>query len=532
ENHRDNIEQVFIANPGDGLYTIRIGGRVNWGNAQNFVLCISGLRLLERETKLLILQPRARHRTAGVNPIHIFATSESGVTGLRIELDGVVMDDPDTPRVDGLLEYAAPQLIVNHRFNWDTTHLPNGEHLLAMTIQDASGEILSKNMPMFILNDQDYMPLTAGGDPVMQELSETNDRDWFVIRPPESGYYAIETHALSDYQAPDTVLILYGPNNQKTVLIENDDGGIETLSKIVCFLESDQTYYVRVSKYLGGVYSQDDSLYAIDFQSVAPEQAQLAITPIRVNDPPISGEIVDIGEEHWYQFDSQVLATYIIEAFPPEEHAADRFQFDLYTPDNLTLPIESGDFDRPLFRVFGKDHSYLLKITSPKTTGRYTISVQTLSEISTYYLEINSPPKTGSFQASEMEEAWYIFEAREFTTYFMELFTESPDIAASTYFILYGPDDPAREYVRSQMRGADYTRIFMPLRGGHIYFLQILKKSGAGEYAVQVKTPDQDLPFTPSGSPPTILNNENRAIVNPLSGEFFESAVSNWSVYQ
>ncbi len=496
ENHRDNIEQVFIAKPVEGPYTLHIGGQINLGDSQIYALCIRGLRIQERDSQLLILQPKGQRRTSGTVPVHCYATSKTGITDVEITLDGQILDISTTKKVDGLIHYATPQSAINEELQWDTTQIPNGEHLLAVRIKNASEQYFEKERPMFILNESDITPLHLGDPLLVGELSTTKDRDWYRIQVAESGVYTIETHAVPNYTAPDTELVLYGPNSQTQVIEENDDGGVERFSKITRTLQADKTYYVRVEQYMGSGVSSFNGIYGIDLIQTSQEEWLPEIVTIQVNDPEFSAQIEDMGDEHWYQFRTPRLGTYIMEASPTLSNPGNSFQFELFNKDDTTRPITQGDFSTPIFRVLGQDQEYWIRVSAPKATGGYVFSLQSLTELSPYHLPINGAAKSGQFTSGEMDEAWFILSTNTFTSYFFEFKTNSSILLESTQLLLFGPDDPAIKYAETQSKGGESINLFLPLRANHVYFMQILTEKGNGEYSIAVRTAKKVFPFS------------------------------------
>lgn len=527
ENHCDNVEQVYIARPSEGPYTIRIGGQINWGASQIFTLCISGLRLLERETKLLIFQPTGQRRMAGVTPIHLFATSNIGILESRIELDGQILDNLQTAGVDGILQFATPQILVNHRFLWDTTQTPNGEHRLSTSVRDASGQISSKEFSLFILNESDFNPLILDATPTLQELSSTNDRDWFTVQVPDNGFYTIETHPVSNFSSLDTEMVLYGPDDKNIVIQEDDDGGIETYSRITYWLKSHRSYYVRVGKYNASGGDQSSGLYTIDLTQATQGDSEPSIELLEANGPIVEREILDAGEVHWFRFITPYLGTYILEATPVESNPASGFQFELFKPEDTLRSISTGNYQKPIFRVLGENLEYRVKASAPKSKGQYTLSLRTLSELSIYNLTINGPAKSGEFHTGGLEEAWYVLDSPEFTSYLMEFSTESSDLAASTAFILFGPDDPSTEIVHTETKGETSARMFLPLRGNHNYFLQVFTRKGNGSYTIRVRNPKRAFPLASALSSLSADAADHREI--PI--DFFTTPVAGWMLY-
>ncbi len=524
ENHRDNVEQVFIASPSSATYTIRIGGQVNLGAYQNFTLCVSGLKIMDNDTKLLILQPQ-RRITAGIVPVHMYATSKVGISKLVIELDGEVLDNPYTVDIEGEVEFEQDQLVVNHRIQWDTRYIPTGEHNLAMSITDASGFVFSKDIPVLISNDQVLAPLQINQPPITSELNMSHTRDWYSIKVQESGFYTIKTSSASNLIYPDTEIVLYGPDNKNLVLAEDDDSGPDTFSTITQYLDQESMYFVSVNGYT----SLSEGFYGISIEKYTENPVEPEIIPLIVNGPAVSNQFNDIGDEHWYEFLQSDIGTIIIEASAGIPAPGKFFQFSLYNPSDPTRSLMTGTLSNPILLIMSKDQKYLLRVTSPKSNGRYNISVNTLATFSTKNLELNGNIKYGVFNSGRIEENWYIIQPFMFSTYMMEFRTDSDDLAESTTVSLYGPDDPTKYMFSTNTNGSYSARLFMPLLSNHIYYLHVITKKGNGEYSVQIRNPEEVYPFTPTTPYQPKPSSDSQAGLI-FSGNI-ETAVKEWMMY-
>jgi len=88
--------------------------------------------------------------------------------------------------------------------------------------------------------------LTVNGPTVTGNISPAGDLDWFQFTASVSGTYTIETWAGT---LTDNYMYLYGPNNQTTLVAQDDDSGIGYAAKITRALTNTGTYYVKVKAY-------------------------------------------------------------------------------------------------------------------------------------------------------------------------------------------------------------------------------------------------------------------------------------------
>jgi hypothetical protein len=87
--------------------------------------------------------------------------------------------------------------------------------------------------------------LTVNAAATGGNISPAGDMDWYQFTVSTAGTHTIETWAGS---LDDTYMELFGPNNQSTLIEENDDGGTGIAAKIVRSLSAG-TYYVRISSF-------------------------------------------------------------------------------------------------------------------------------------------------------------------------------------------------------------------------------------------------------------------------------------------
>lgn len=93
--------------------------------------------------------------------------------------------------------------------------------------------------------------LVIDGPTLNGEIHTSGEVDWFSFRTTVAGYYVIETQAASGRLGTDTVIHLYGPDNDTAEIAFDDDSGAGLFSSIKKYLEANRTYYVKVSGYGG-----------------------------------------------------------------------------------------------------------------------------------------------------------------------------------------------------------------------------------------------------------------------------------------
>ncbi len=125
---------------------------------------------------------------------------------------------------------------------------------------------------------------------------------------------------------PDTYLTLYGPNNQTTVVAENDDiiPGTQ-ISRIVEDLTAESTYYIKVSVF-DNPNIDDTGYYLISVSGPAGSTITSAsedIVPLTVNADPVRAQLETENDEDWFIFQTAEAVTYTIDTtFDPEHSAA------------------------------------------------------------------------------------------------------------------------------------------------------------------------------------------------------------------
>lgn len=206
--------------------------------------------------------------------------------------------------------------------------------------------------------------LTVNAPPVAASIGQAGEVDVYSFVVGAAGNYVIETQGTTD-----VVMGLYGPNDMTTLIVENDDGGVQGNSRISRNL-SLGTYYVRVRHYS----STSTGNYSIAVQQPA---AQPDIPIIQVNGPPLEGIIDAANERDLYTFTVTVPGEYTIET----GGTTDCF-LTLFGPGNANTFIAEDDDSGPAANsrivVNLESGRYFVQVRhySSTATGPYSITVR------------------------------------------------------------------------------------------------------------------------------------------------------------
>lgn len=143
--------------------------------------------------------------------------------------------------------------------------------------------------------------LTVGAPPRQESISQAGEVDWYRFISPAASTYTIDTQG-----STDIFMALFGPNNQTTLVAEDDDSGQGSTSRIVSNLSAG-TYFVRIRHYQ---VSKGTGNYGISVSGAVQPQPNL--TEIVVNGPAIQGNIAAANESDVYTFNATQTATYTI----------------------------------------------------------------------------------------------------------------------------------------------------------------------------------------------------------------------------
>ncbi|MCK5160289.1 MAG: pre-peptidase C-terminal domain-containing protein, partial [Candidatus Aureabacteria bacterium] len=119
-----------------------------------------------------------------------------------------------------------------------------GSDVVTLTLTDSGGLTAAQDITVTIMAAV-YPILTVNDTPTLAEITVGGEEDMYQFTVAEAGTYGIETQLGT---LADTYIYLYGPNNETTLIKENDDGGEGSASYIFRSL-SPGIYYVKVRAY-------------------------------------------------------------------------------------------------------------------------------------------------------------------------------------------------------------------------------------------------------------------------------------------
>ncbi len=307
----------------------------------------------------------ATHRTIGGG--RVFRSDDGGASwsdrtaGLPdLPLNAIAIDPTDDNRIwvaadlgvyqslDGGVTWTDYSNGLPHMVVGDILFHPSARRLRAGTRNRGIWEISVDGNP-------DIPELEINGPEFLGEISSAGESDLYMFRVTTAGKYTIETSGTID-----TVLSLFGPNSQTTLIAEDDDSGLGRLSLLVQDLVVGQ-YFVRVRHYS----STGTGPYGV---SVSSNNA----VPIEVNGPEVQGNIGQPAESDLYTFSVKTAGEHIIET----SGLTDTF-IALFGPNNDTNLIAQDDDSGP---------SLLSRIQESLVVGTYFVRVR-------HY----SPAQTGAY---------------------------------------------------------------------------------------------------------------------------------------
>jgi hypothetical protein len=165
------------------------------------------------------------------------------------EVDRTRLDDSWTMDSDGNADSsdAGAQWLPGETFTDATNNIS-----IKVDSATASGFVVSITTPGIITTD-----LIVNDPALNANLSVAGATNWFSFTAPAITYYTVETFNTGTLN--DTVMKLYGPNSNTSLIIQNDDiGGGNTMSRINKQLLNIGVYYVAITAKSGtatGTYS-------------------------------------------------------------------------------------------------------------------------------------------------------------------------------------------------------------------------------------------------------------------------------------
>lgn len=196
-----------------------------------------------------------------------------------------------------------------------------------------------------------------------RSIGTSGEVDFYHFNVSSIGQYTIETFGQSD-----TVITLYGPDDQNLEIATDDDGGQNFNSRISMTLGSG-TYFIRVRLY----DPNSTGNYGIQVNSAGT----VAIPQLNIGGQPLNATISTQNESDLYTFQVNNQGMYTLET----EGSTDTF-LTLYGPNSQTEELatddDSGIARNSRIRINLSPGNYFARIRhySRLGTGAYGIVVQ------------------------------------------------------------------------------------------------------------------------------------------------------------
>lgn len=525
ENHIDNVEQVAIDVPRNGVYTIEVSGQVNLGFAQSYSLCVSGLEMNEAQSgsastpRVYILNPHAGKSARLITPIQVHTESSSLLTRLSIRLNDELIHEVNIEPASNSIIHPASVYVYDASVALNTFMLDNGLYTVESFATNDQNEVGGNGALFNIQNVGVAFNLTPNGERRTAELLNTPNKILAGLFIEEDGYYAIETHAVTDQISADTIITLLGPDSQNTVISSDDDSGVDLFSKTVPFLQGGNFYFVSITGFQGStgwfgidVVTTDAPPEPTDEQPPSP----VDVIPLQVNQPE-KFFINDFGDEQFFTFTTTMLSNYRIRALPEEFNRLGSFKLELYRPDDLLNPIEEGTFVNEISRNIEAGQTLMLKVTAPKTKGTYLLEVAGLSDADPLPVNRARTPVTHEFKTMEPEDRWFTLQVPSTTTYMIDIENIGNDLSVPLNIFMYGPNDPDKKIGQLLLHDKPKAIFIKHLNRENTYYLQLLSESGQGEYNIRFDNPNLRVLFS-GNNPLSNMTPQDFAVIQPLSG--------------
>lgn len=497
-NHRDNVEQVAIDVPADGEYTIEISGQVNMGSVQSYTLCVTGMEISGSETnrsrvpRIYILNPQTGKSSKLITAVQVHTESLTPLTDLSIELNGELIHQVEISPASNSVIQPASSYVYDASVSLNTFLLENGPHSLAVSAFNEEGETSENTIAFDVENVGVSFQLIPNGERRTAQLFDSPNKILAGLFIEEDGYYAIETHAVTEQITADTILTIVGPDSQTRVLARDDDSGVELFSKTIQYLESGSYYYVQIAGFSGSTGWFGIDVVSTDEPPLPPEEqpAQpVDITPLEINQPE-KFAIQDYGERHFYSFTTTVLSNYRIRALPEDYDSQASFELELYHPDDLTTPIEEGTFVNEISRNIDAGTQLLLQVTAPKTKGSYLLEVAALSDLDPIPVNQARMDVHHEFTTMEAEDRWFRLRFPSTTSYIIDIENTGDDLDTPLHIFMYGPNDPANLIGQLYLDGKPKATFIKHLERNATYYIQLLSETGSGSYSLRFDNPN------------------------------------------
>ncbi|MBN1686287.1 MAG: pre-peptidase C-terminal domain-containing protein [Spirochaetales bacterium] len=310
-------------------------------------------------------------------------------------------------------------------------------------------------------------------------IGPPGDTDWYVLRSDGAGEkMIIDVYTTGE---TDTYIEVYGPDDP-TVLIEENDDGIDANARVRLLMGQGQTVWVSVRGYddtTGGYYSLHTESASFDGDPNEPDGSMEEATRLVLGAEPVSSYILPSTDEDWYYIDiAEIPGENVILSV---QTAGDLDTYlDLYDGDGIELfsNDDGGDGENARIDMFlekpGRFYARVIHYDGTEQ-GEYQILADFTSATPDQYEPDDSRtgarsidfgmPQERNFTPSD-DQDWVTFELAETSTVtiatygdvdtFLKLFDRVGNMIAED-------DDSGNDYnasiERMLQRGKYYVRV-------------------------------------------------------------------------
>lgn len=373
--------------------------------------------------------------------------------------------------------------------------LPAGRAIrgIYFKVKDAAGNESSPMIATIAMGTVPITPITIDGPKLTGLVLNEFDYNLYSFTVSQAGSYVIDTGAGT---LDDTVIWLYGPNSQTTLIEANDDGhgGADYMSRIALTLEpGSYTLMVKGFATLIGDYTV----------WVASGTPAAAIPRLEVDGPALKGNIDYSAEirENWFQVYIPAPGPYTIET---GAGTLTDTQISLYGPGNKTaLVATDDDGGKSYMSVISRNFTpglYYIKVIAftPLIHGDYTIRAYPGLRGANTPLAINAPAVSDTISSST-DFNWFTFTVTVPGSYAIETTAGS---LTNDQLYFYGPNSRANFIIqRIKSTSGGMAALAIDLDPGVYYFkVEGYQDSDIGSYGVRVRTDLHAAPLAASGA--------------------------------
>lgn len=463
-NHVDTVEQVWIDTPQAGAYRIEVGGAVNLGASQQFVLLMDGLVLTNDEPNVALLSPFGGGQTDGVADVMAWVPNAESMRNISLMVNGVSLS-PVTVK-NGVISAS-----------WDTTQFNDGLYEVSAAAVDGNGIRKESRCHVIVQPSDAVVELFADGVKRAAQVSPIQVAAEFIFQPTESGVYTIETFPAGQGAETDTVLFLQGERaGRRYDIAKDDDAGVNTYSLISTQLEGGAIYHIRCDTF--------DRSYGVFLVGVSSGESgrMKNVKPITVNQPRVTSQpALDIGDPYWYSFTSRASES------PYVTHNISLISESAYARSVIcSLYDTSGGQSRFVESWTGPSHEsglksgseYELKVQYPKTSVGHSIRLTAPFAHAAKTLLTDGTPTAFSFdQEEEPQETWFEFHPDKTSIVWIQASSKQQNQAVPQIDYFYLNDGAL--LAKGKVNRDRFT-------GGTTYYVRASAGPGTGDYEVAV----------------------------------------------